>query len=347
MTHELRSKRFARIAARLATTATAVGLAAGTAGAADITPVIPVVVAPVVAPPPGPSFYASVALLYMTRRDPAQAPIIDEATARIIGPLPGTDPALILDAQDFDFGWTFGIEGRAGFILPSGSFGAEIGGFWLRPFNAFVGGEPFSGGTYVVTDPPTDFGIDTFEAYNTTRLHGADANLVAHLNGGALQVYAGAAYIRLRDEMTIYADLDAPDQIWTWETSNRLIGPQIGARFVFGAANPFSVEIGGRVGFLHNAVTNSVFIDAATDLEADDADSIWTWMAAGGITARYHLNQNVAITVGYQALWLKDVALAPHQVGATSPIDTDPITLDTFVAPFLTHGLSVGLRLTF
>lgn len=349
----LPSQRLVRVTSQLVTTVALGAMAIHSASAADI--VVPVIPAPVYVPPPPPpqpSFYGSIGLLYMTRSTPAIAPILEAPVARIIAPLPENDPANILDASDFDFGFAFGLEGRLGMILPNGVLGFEVGGFWLRELTATVENDDVFGLAFLATDPETEVGLDAFEAYNATRLYGFDANVVAHLNGGALQVYGGLAYIRLRDEMGIYADMDAPDQFWLWQTNNRLIGPQVGARYVIGNSNPFSLEIGGRVGLLHNSIANSVLIDRSgdDDLTGADADSIWTLMAAGSITARYQLNQNVAVTAGYQALWLKNVALAPHQVGATDPIDIpgpDTIGLDTYVAPFLAHGFTAGLSIRF
>jgi hypothetical protein len=350
----LPTQRFVRTTSHLVITIALGAISIHAASAADI--VVPVIPAPIYVPPPPPpqpSFYASVAALYMTRSTPAIAPILEAELLTAAEPLPGNDdPADLLDASDFDFGFTFGLEGRAGVILPNGMLGFEVGGFWLRPWTATVANDDVFGLAILETDPETPVGLDAFEAYNTTRLYGFDANVVAHLNGGALQLYAGLAYIRLRDEMGINADLDAPDEFWLWQTNNRLIGPQVGARVVIGNSNPFSVELGGRVGLLHNSMTNSVLIDRMgdDDLTGADADSIWTLMAGGSITARFNLNPNFAITAGYEALWLKKVALAPHQVGVTDPINIpgpDTIGLDTYVAPFLAHGFTAGVSLRF
>lgn len=326
--------------------AAAVGTAPA-ANAADpiVAPVAPIVVTEVERP----GFYLGVSALYMTRSNPAQAPILNEATPRAL-PLPGAPVGDILDARDFDFGWAWGVEARAGIVLPN-NFGVEIGGFWLGPFEAVVGGEIEGGFVELETNPDTFLDAYAFEGFDRTRIYGADANIVAHLNGGALQVYAGAAYISVEDYMYLRIYRDGRDEFLNWATDNTLIGPQIGARVTAGMG-PLSIEIGGRFGFLHNSIDNIVVVDRPmdTDLTGEDADSVWTLMAGGTVTARFNVTEALAITAGYQALWLSKVALAPHQVGATDPIDVGgpaTIGLDTFVAPLLIHGVTAGMSLRF
>jgi hypothetical protein len=73
-------------------------------------------------------------------------------------------------------------------------------------------------------------------------------------------------------------------------------------------------------------------------------------MLAGKVRVGFQLNQGLAVHVGYQALFLNNVALAPDQVGATGNLDvigpaTVPMTLQT--NSFFMHGLSLGVTLNF
>jgi hypothetical protein len=348
MTARVRSRNGFNTAALLAfSAAVTVGMATG-AQAAD--PLPPPVVAPiVVVEVQNPGFYLGVSALYMTRTGPAQAPILNQDISGAM-PLPPAPPGDILDARDFDFGWVWGVDARAGIVLP-GNFGVEVGGFWLSPFRADVGDEIEFRIVELVTDPPTYIEAYAYEGFNRTRVYGADANVVAHLNGGALQVYAGVAYLAVDDYMYLRLYSDGRDTFLNWASDNTLIGPQVGARFI-GGMGPLSIEVGGRVGFLHNSINNLVVVDRPldTDLTGEDADSVWTLMAAGNVTARFNVTEHFALTAGYQALWLNRVALAPHQVGATDDINiVGPATigLDTFVAPLLVHGFTAGMSLRF
>lgn len=348
MAARFRSRSGSKTAALLTfTAAVTVGLSSG-ARAADLVP--PPAVAPIVIEEVArPGFYLGVSALYMTRTGPAQSPILNQDITGAM-PLPPAPPGDVLDARDFDFGWVWGVDARAGVVLP-GNFGVEVGGFWLSPFRADVGDEIEFGILELVTDPSTYIEAYAYEGFNRTRFYGADANVVAHLHGGALQLYAGAAYLVVDDYMYLRLYSDGRDSFLNWASDNTLIGPQVGARFI-GGMGPISIEVGGRVGFLHNSIDNLVVVDRPldTDLTGEDADSVWTLMAAGNVTARFNVTEHFALTAGYQALWLNRVALAPHQVGATDSIDIKgpaTIGLDTFVAPFLVHGFTAGLSLRF
>ncbi|MGD9737818.1 MAG: hypothetical protein AB7O56_12290 [Bauldia sp.] len=323
----------------------------------EIVPPPPIIPAPMVVEEV-PRFYFLAGALFVTRKSPEPAPILIEApTPQAAEALPGgLPPGDILDASDFDFGWTFGFYARAGVITPS-NLGVEVGGFWLKPMTATVTGDfdldPI--GVFLQTDDETFYErIEAFEAANTTRLYGLDANVVLQPNAGPLQLYAGVAYLRLRDALDLtltQATNPTTDFVFDWETSNRLIGPQIGARVFLGDADPFSLTLDARVGYLRNAYTNA-FSHMGTGglIEGDDSGKVWSFMAAGGVTANFALNENLHLNVGYQAIFLNNVALAPHQViGTPGPLGTGPETLDltTYTSHVLFHGVSAGITLLF
>lgn len=325
---------------------------AGAASAADLAPVVVVPMVVVPPPAPSPSAYASVALLYMTRSTPQQTPIFYYETPRA-EPLPGaTRFGDILDASDFDFGRSFGIAGRAGVVLPSGTVAFEAGGFWLAPMTASHGNDAGPGTVMATVPNQTNvWNVLAFEARNTTRVRGFDANAVARLGSGVVAVYAGLARIVVHDEMVIDPVMAGAPELWTWTTDNRMTGPQIGARATIGSG-AVSVEIGGRMGALYNRISNAVLFDRVGDFDlvGNDAGTVWSLMAAGSVTARMNLTPNFAITAGYEALWLQRVAQAPHQVmGTYPPVSADPevISLSTTYAPLLIHGFTAGVSLRF
>lgn len=333
---------------------------AGPAYAADI-PVMPppVVVAPM-AEQPAPRFYALLGALFVTRTTPAPAPILLEAPDVFALQAPLPDDLLfgdILDASDLDFGWTFGLYARAGMIMP-GNIGFEAGGFWLRPMTSAVAAA-YVDPIYVILGTDPGMGISDIEAFtsiNTTQLYGLDVNAVFQPNAGPLQIYGGLAFLQLRDAFDLTLTQNDGFVVTTypllWETSNRLIGPQIGARFFLGSGDPFSVTIDAKVGYLRNAYTNDFlgFDFDGDPIIGEDSGKLWSFMAQGGITANYALSENLHLNVGYQAIFLNNVALAPHQVGATDgPLPNGPgsVKLNTYTSHVLFHGVSAGLTLFF
>lgn len=167
-----------------------VAFSATGAAAADIPAVPTTVVAPIEAEEEQPIFQLSISALYMTRGDPDFEPIVSSDG--------NADTGDIFNADDLDFGWRLGVEGRAAVIMPSG-FGFDFGGFWLRPFTADFDSGAFAPQTVLIeTTPETTFGSATrVEADNTTSIWGVDGNVLFAVSP-MFTLYGGAAFISLR-----------------------------------------------------------------------------------------------------------------------------------------------------
>lgn len=322
--------------------ATAAGVAlagASVAFAADI----PVYVAPAPAPAPMPvaaamvpSFYIDVSALYMTRRSPAPGDIIIDEDLN--------EGDVILNANDFDFNWRPGIQVRAGTSF-GGNLGIDFGGFWLAPMTATVATSG-TGDIAIQTNPNTDLvGIGDIDALNTTTFRGADVNLT-YAMGDGFSLFGGLAYIGLHDNMMISAAGIGTTYDYEWDVNNRMIGPQIGANVnLMGGPGPgLFVDATMRAGLLFNSITSTVQSDLGN---GDNLERARTLMVGGGITAGYNINENFAVTLGYQGTFLKNVALAPDQVGVTGNLNQVDIPLETTTGNFLAHGLTLGLNLRF
>jgi len=322
--------------------------------AADL-PIVPIVVAP---PPPPPPvvcenhIYAGADYLRMTRQDPDATPLVSVAA-----------PGDVLDASDFSFGWSSGIAGRAGIIFCN--IGFEVGGFWISPMSSFLDdlflGDP---DVEIETNPLTDvFGVSAVTGYNETRVWGLDANVVVQLNPNVL-LFAGAAFIELADILEIdvisdqtptsFADGDGFG-LYTWTAQNLMVGPQVGVRGMFGPLTPGSFFLGVDVGagLLFNFIRNDLLVDRSAllgDLTGTDSAFSIVPMVRGAARVGFQVTSNIAITAGYQALWLGNVALAPDQVAETGDLNIpgpDTVTLGTATNDFFSHGIEIGIRLRF
>ncbi len=342
---------------RIAATAfvfASVALAVSGSYAADLPPVIvPTTPAP---PPPvacGNTVYASAYYLYMTRRDPAPTPLVSFAG------LPGSGNAI--DAADFNFGWRDGVEARAGFLHCR--IGVEVGGFTLRSWVATT--TPFIDGTediVIETNPVTDVAdVFTLTGENRTEIWGADANIV--FQGSNFAIYGGAAYIHLTDELTISAFMRDPGSPtfpdgqgdYNWLVINSMIGPQIGARAMFGPMTPGSIFFGADIhgGILFNRVSNALTVTRPAPLltltGADTTTSIVPMLGAS-VKVGFQATANLSFSMGYRALWLGNVAMAPDQVSLTPNLNIPgpnvPIGTSA-TSHFLAHGLEVGVHLRF
>lgn len=326
----------------LASVAAAAVLGGASALAADIAPVIPPPPPPVVVAAPVPSFELHLNALYMTRRSPDPAPLVS------FYPLPGTGD--VIDASDLDFNWWPGFEGRAGVILPS-HIGFEGRFMWVAPLSALVETAP-DDDVLLNTNPTTEFSTTNFAtAFDVTRLWSTDANVTVALGGG-FQLFAGAAYVRLRDTLEITLADDTFDESAVWDVLNRMVGPQVGARMKTGGGNGFFFAAEARVGLLFNSITSAFDADF-TNLgngiyTADDTANSKVLMAAGNVNVGFQVSETFAVHLGYQAMWLNNIGLATSQVGNTGELDVPgAVTLDTTTSSFLVHGVRLGFDLTF
>ena len=287
----------------------------------------------------------------MTRQDPDPTPLVTLNT-----------DGDILDASDFNFGWTGGVEGRVGYMTCR--IGFEIGGFWLRPWTAFHEADEDLDDLFIETDPDTIINTPTsVTGYNETRLWGLDANVVMQMNP-SVQVFAGVAFMQLADTLEIEVLDDQvttttnPDEgygLYTWDTLNRMVGPQFGFRANLGPTTPgsFFISVDVRGGVLFNWIQNSLFadrVDGLGDLTGTDTAFSVVPMVGAGVNLNFQATANIAFTAGYQALWLGNVALAPDQVGETGDMNVGGpgvVPLGTATNDFLAHGLEIGVKLTF
>lgn len=327
--------------------------ASGAAFAADIPPVVPPPPPPIIVEPEDvPRFYLSLQALYMTRTNPPETPILTPE----LTPAAATEVDVFdgLNANQIDYGWAFGLAGRAGLI--GDPVGFDFGGFWLKPMEAIVNvinDEAIGIGYTLHTNPvlgpyPTALEGEDAEAFAATRLYGFDANVTFSPNED-FTLFAGAAFVRVQDELYLdifptQGDLIEAD----WTTNNRLIGPQIGVRGQFGQnALSFGFEFRAAYLFNHASGTADIYDNVVdiVDFEVEDEEKSRTLMLAGGVNVGFNISENVTLTAGYQAMWFKALAMAPAQVPATDP-ETPALDLDT-TSPLLVHGFALGLTARF
>ena len=325
---------------------------AGLGIAADI-PIVPVL-PPIPPPPPqicNNGVYADAAYLRMTRQDPDATPLVSV-----------DDPDDILDAADFSFGWSSGVQARAGILFSR--LGIELGGFWISPWSSYVERVgPFDDPVIETTPETLVLAPTAVLATNETRIFGADANVVIQVNPNIL-MFGGVAFISLADSLEIGLTVDllptgpSPDEgysVYTWDTLNRMIGPQFGARVSLGSLLPGTFFLGAdiRAGLLFNFIQNSVFADRDVllgDLTGTDTAFSISPMVGAGVKVGFQATSNIALTAGYQALWLGNVALAPDQVAQTGDMNIarpGAVSLGTATNDFFTHGLEIGIKIRF
>lgn len=234
------------------------------------------------------------------------------------------------DAFDFDreFGgdirlrmrreaWAF--EGRyfGGF-----GFGSDVNGFVPPAYN-------------LLSNPPEVImpgGVTPTVNRYDSRLHSAEVNLRWQAAPN-VTYFVGARWLRLNELFSF----DRENLVT--RSSTRAIGPQIGGEWrALSAAQSggWFVDLDARIGWLfgEHSASSELFATSARG----DADR-GVIAAEGGIALGWQVSPNAEWRLGYRALWLDGVALAPTQLPGTNfTAGTIGIARDDY----LLHGVTFG-----
>ncbi len=133
-------------------------------------------------------------------------------------------------------------------------------------------------------------------------------------------------------------------------TNNNIFGPQVGLRFeakgkwiTFGAQPKFMFGINRN----HSQVsTSQIFTPAELDRQFEDETTRFTPTIDLKGYAKFHLKENLSLTLGYDFTAMNGVSLSDRQiVWDSSTVLTAPpqIGMDTARHTYFLHGLNVGL----
>lgn len=253
-----------------------------------------------------------------------------------------------LNAKDLNFEMRTGP--RLNLIIHELLFGCdlELGYMFVDGFS--LSKESFSGGAPLIFDGP----FSTVQAANgagmqfnyISRIHSAEANL-RYSGGGLFSLLGGFRYIDLHEQLDgdlIGAGI-ADTHFITSNIDNHMYGGQIGAEI--------GIPIGQRLHLQGIAKAGMFSNQADLTLYGSDINN-----AVGGVKGQlaflgevdvigaYCLTDNIAIRLGYQAMWLSGVGVASDQLDlANSP--TAPAWHPNTQGSLFYHGAFLGLEISF
>ena len=138
---------------------------------------------------------------------------------------------------------------------------------------------------------------------------------------------------------------DAVNGSFEMHAMNHLIGPQIGAELFYDVGYRWSLSGFSKAGIFANIneIDTQVVVDGSTLVNSEDSNATIAGMYEAGIIGKYRLTRQAQLRLGYNILWLGDVAsVADNFNNVLSPSigsglgDED----DMFF-----HGLSFGIEL--
>jgi hypothetical protein len=145
---------------------------------------------------------------------------------------------------------------------------------------------------------------------------------------------------------------------WTTSTRNDLYGAQIGVDAKLLEFGRFSIDGVIKAGVFDNNAEQTTVVSMAKQLYTVQATTnAAAFVGEADLQVKYQLAKGLALKVGYEALWLDGVALAPGQIRetyTTSPSSASPLTPVSARAlgvntgsNVLFQGATVGLEASF
>lgn len=221
-----------------------------------------------------------------------------------------------------------------------------------------------------------DYNYQAMVWEDDTRLHSAEA-LARFDVSPRITVSAGLRWLQLRDQLTgtlSQADLGQPlwkvntpgatlsDAIpaagsaivvnppfWTTSTTNNLYGIQLGAKAGLWELGRLSLDGVLKAGLYANRASQTTLVSMAKQIfPASATATAAALVTEGGLVAKYRLTDSVTLKLGYDALWLSSIALAPNQIQktATTPSSVRATGVDSR-GDTLFQGLTFGLEHAF
>ena len=177
-----------------------------------------------------------------------------------------------------------------------------------------------------------------------TSFHSLEFNRV-RWGWDVLKTYFGFRYLYVDDSYTMYSQSITNDQgFFQLETMNHLFGPHIGAELFYDVGYRMSFSLVSKFGVYANInETDTVMFNNGTQfLNNEDREGTISTSYELGLNTHFRLNRNARLRLGYNLLYLGDVAsvsdnfprfLTPSTVGNAT--DDDEMFF---------HGVNVGFE---
>lgn len=279
----------------------------------------------------GPGGYVSIGGVIFKRSDPKGG--------TIVAANPGGAP--FSTSGDYDFGWKAGIDASAG-INFWGTEGIEARALYYDTGTTFQFTTPgnFIGAGF--TGP----GGTLFQSEYDTKLTSFEVNWRHRMFDDQLTLLAGVRSIGVNDNLHIHLNTNVAHGHYDYD--NDLLGGQVGAEWaVFKPSDPFQLNLVGKIGVYSLHSEGGIYEFQGSNFIGSFTNEFSKVAYAGevGVTAGYHLTDNIVLRGGYQLLWLDKVSLGSN-AAAVSLLNPSLLRGDVARDSLMFHGFNVGVTLT-
>jgi len=280
--------------------------------------------------------YGSVDLFYATRNNNVirQPVVIDTLSGGVAA-----------STSDTEFRYEPGVKAQFGYFFPSGiGLESDFWGQW-----AFVGRKGVSGNTNLALpgdlglSSPNFFDVDSVEATYSSHINNYEMNVV--IPYASIQYLAGFRYLTVdeRYDLSTFSAISGSGDYQVL-TRNRMYGGQIGARTQW-QIERFVLDFEGKAGVFANAAHQDQTAVDATGFQLRNTSGGEREPAFVGEVSAYlfiPMGEHFTGRLGYTAIWIDDVALAPDQLDFSNTV-----TSGTGIyarGSMLIHGFNAGLE---
>ena len=136
---------------------------------------------------------------------------------------------------------------------------------------------------------------------------------------------------------------------WTAKTTNNLYGVQIGVAGELWTLDRLSLDGALKAGVYDNAAEQSALVSMQKRLfPTHAATNTAAFVGEAELQAKYRLTDSLAFKIGYQALWMDGVALAPRQIQQTYTTQASASALGVdHSSNALFQGVTLGVECSF
>ena len=160
-------------------------------------------------------------------------------------------------------------------------------------------------------------------------LHNFECNFFSPQTGIDSHWLFGFRYLQYQDSFSETYRLNTGfgsviEEAANGQSENSAFGPQVGAGLDLGRG---LLHFGGKVGFMNNRIrqsgpsyTNAILIDGNPETRFDNESDEFALLGDLEVTMTRYLTPNIAVRVGYQGLFLNNIAQSATQNGAQSDL---------------------------
>lgn len=252
--------------------------------------------------------------MYWTRERGQDTQLMDDTPATTV----------LLRANQFDFDYELGGEFGAMCRL-SDNLLIEGRYFQIDGWESTIAFDTDNGAfiNYAPPGIPGDFGLGgpvSVTASYLSELSNVEINGRLRLHD-RFTFIAGARYMSLQERLTMVLEGGAGQQLSNVVAMNDLFGPQIGADARLFDLGMLSANGVVKAAALTNSADNSILdtLNGGAPVSSFASKSRMAFLGEAEVSSTLKITHWLALTAGYQGMWLEGVALAPGQVPASNP----------------------------